>query len=188
MGQVARTEHGLSYHESNSYRLVTHFEGVYLKSEGHFSVFYLQKIHVHILQYVLRIQYLSKKLNLIQSGIIFELHLPDIFICKTKPVVDPVETSFVTLGKQCPLRLLHNTLHKTLTNTIWLKSSNSIGLFIRGCSPVIFHWLFCLQYLFSTCGAFLELLFDFEKHNLILFFEAKTHFNTSWHAKTRYPQ
>lgn len=53
MGQVARTEHGLSYHESNSYRLVTHFEGVYLKSEGHFSVFYLQKIHVHILQYVL---------------------------------------------------------------------------------------------------------------------------------------
>lgn len=130
MGQVARTEHGLklpwikllsSCHPL--WRSLTQIWGTL------FCVL-LTEIHVHILQYVLlQIQYSSKKLNLIQSGIIFELHLPDIFICKTKPVVDPVETSFVTLGKQCPLRLLHNTLRKTLTNTFCLKSSNSIGLF-----------------------------------------------------------
>jgi hypothetical protein len=147
MGQDAITEHGLKL---PWIKLLSSCHPLWRSlnlSEGHFSVLYLQKVHVNILQYVLlQIQYSSKKLNLIQSGIIFELHLPDIFICKTKPVVDPVETSFVTLGKQCPLRLLHNTLRKTLTNTFCLKSSNSIGLFIRSCFPVIFHWLFCLQY------------------------------------------
>lgn len=101
------------------------------------------------------IQFSSKKLNLIQGGIIFELHLPDILICKTKPVVDPVETSFVTLRKQCPLRLLHNTLRKTLMNTFCLKICNSIKLSLE----VAPQWLSidCFAYninnLFSTCGA-----------------------------------
>ena len=41
---------------------------------------------------------------------------------------------------------------------------NSIGLFVRIWSPMIFRWLYCIQYhcFLSTCGGCLVVMFEFE--------------------------
>ena len=43
-------------------------------------------------------------------------------------------------------------------------SFSSMGNFFGSCSPMIFHWLLCLQnqYFLSTCGACSEVVFGFE--------------------------
>ena len=44
-------------------------------------------------------------------------------------------------------------------------SFESMGLFDQSSSTMIFHWLFCIQYLefISICGACLEVVFEFEQ-------------------------
>ena len=49
---------------------------------------------------------------------------------------------------------------------------------------MISHWLFCIQNqrFLSTCGACLDVVFQFEC-KLFRSFEGQTRFSTSWHAK-----
>ena len=66
----------------------------------------------------------------------------------------------------------------------WLSPSQWDFLLGVGSSPTVLSWLFCMEchsFIF-TCGAWLEVVFEFEWEQPILLHWGQPYFNTSWHA------
>ena len=132
------------------------------------SVFSFSLLCISMLLWKFWINYLSWVATLLYTG---HLYLQVLFDYWHRLVIQGISTNFDFSWVICGRVKLGapKTWLIKWRRCVQLRSGGRHRYFVRSWSPMIFHWLFCIQYhnitktyniILSTCGAFSEVVFE----------------------------